>query len=212
MQAPWTLSGNGFMILFKFSKDWVEKNAQVPDFLKGHFSGHFASLMLVNYETSAVGPYKELLFIPGKFHFKGEKYQSISRIYVSSEASVEWGRRNWGIPKFYADFNIEKINDHQEKWTVSIDQKTFFEIEIAWQTWRFPITTALVPIKVIQENFDKKNAFFLTAPHAKGKGSFAKILSLKIHEPFFPNVENCKPLATLRVSDFQMTFPVAIPL
>ncbi len=198
------------MILYKFPSEWVEANAQLPPFLKGHFAGHFGALMLVDYHSSGVGAYKELLFIPGKFAIGNQKYQSISRIYVSSEESVKWGRENWGIPKEYADFSIEKRGENQEKWTISIGGVSFFDIEIQWKSWRFPITTALVPIKVLQEHFGKKNTFFLTAPHSKGKGSLAKILSLKIHTAHFPDLAAIKPLIALRVSDFQMTFPVAM--
>jgi acetoacetate decarboxylase len=62
-------------------------------------------------QTSGVGPYKELLFIPGVFHINGRYTYSISKIYVSTEASVRSGIENWAIPKEVADFTIEDQDD-----------------------------------------------------------------------------------------------------
>ena len=42
--------------------------------------------------SSPIGPYKELIFIPGQFGKK--KFQSITRILVSSEASTDQSRKN----------------------------------------------------------------------------------------------------------------------
>lgn len=53
----------------------------------------------------AVGPYDEIIFVPGLFHrHKTGKdeldyHLSITRIYVSADASTINGRRNWSIPK-----------------------------------------------------------------------------------------------------------------
>jgi acetoacetate decarboxylase len=62
-------------------------------------------------QTSGVGPYQELLFIPGLFHIDGRYTFSISKIYVSTEASVRSGIENWAIPKELADFKIDTQDD-----------------------------------------------------------------------------------------------------
>lgn len=62
-----------------------------------------------------MGPYDELLLIPGMAAFPdlpgqrgaargGRSALSISKIWVSSEASMYCGRANWGIPKQLAEF------------------------------------------------------------------------------------------------------------
>jgi hypothetical protein len=57
--------------------------------------------MLLKYSSSNAGPYNELAYLPGKF--KPGKCRSpvfsIQRIWVDSEASVQGGRINWGLPK-----------------------------------------------------------------------------------------------------------------
>ena len=113
--APWNLRGKGYIFLYKFKKDFVGQNGNVPSFLDGAFAGGFGSVMLVDYEESDAGPYGELLFIPGKFRFGGQKLDTISKIYVSTMESVVNGRANWGIPKEKADFSFEKTDGGAEK-------------------------------------------------------------------------------------------------
>lgn len=94
---PWQLKGEGIILLYRFPKKWINEQRLIPDHLKGQFKGGFGYLMLVNYYDSPVGPYKELLLIPGKFN--PHKIQSITNIIVNSENSTHNGRYNWGIPK-----------------------------------------------------------------------------------------------------------------
>ena len=76
--APWTLQGEGYMFFYKFTKEWVVKNGFLPEELGGKFYGFFGNMMLVNYQSSPVGPYRELLFMPGKFKIDNQKWYSRS--------------------------------------------------------------------------------------------------------------------------------------
>ncbi|MCD0165179.1 hypothetical protein IHN58_05875, partial [Deinococcus sp. 12RED42] len=78
---PWTLRGAGLVAVF---------------------AGR-GVLMLVRYASSPVGPYDELLWAEVRGSPVGRRPQ-VTRIVVSTEASVVWGRRNWGIPKELASF------------------------------------------------------------------------------------------------------------
>mmetsp|Transcript_5735 Transcript_5735/g.9565 ORF Transcript_5735/g.9565 Transcript_5735/m.9565 type:complete len:143 (+) Transcript_5735:478-906(+) len=77
----------------------LTSDADQKDFL---YSG-FGAVMLVRYSDFPVGPYDELLLIPGAFEPKGTARKPfladrlVTRIYVSSIASVKQGRKNWGI-------------------------------------------------------------------------------------------------------------------
>ncbi|KAL4759391.1 uncharacterized protein BDW70DRAFT_80695 [Aspergillus foveolatus] len=69
------------------------------------------AVMIVRYEETDVGPYDELIFIPGRAANPktGKKEMRISNIYVSTDASVWNGRRNWNIPKHRARFEFMPI-------------------------------------------------------------------------------------------------------
>ena len=105
---PWHLEGSGSILLFRFESDFLERDAFLPEALRSELDGRLGLVMLVDYDESPVGPYWELLFLSGPFQWEGRRSFSISRIYVSTEASAVNGRENWGIPKEVADFEVDR--------------------------------------------------------------------------------------------------------
>jgi len=66
----------------------------------------------VRYKSGPAGPYDELLFVPGNLKNPTTDKKaalSVTRIYVSSLASVVNGRRNWNIPKHLGRFEFTSI-------------------------------------------------------------------------------------------------------
>lgn len=204
--APWDLNGYGYIFIYKFKKDFVNSNANIPDFLKGKFCGGFGAVMLVNYKSSNVGPYGELLFIPGKFKFNNKKLDTISKIYVSSYESVICGRENWGIPKEKADFEFIKKEDSVDEVIVSVDNKKVVEAKLKSRKLSFPVSTKLLPFPLIQEY---KGKYLYTNFYGKGKGRLVKIESIKVDKTYFPDISNIKPIAVIKVDPFDITFPLA---
>jgi Acetoacetate decarboxylase (ADC) len=205
--APWNLTGDAYIMVYKFSKDFVEEYGFLADYQQDRFLGYVGTVMLVDYKTSGVGPYRELLFIPGMFTFDWKKMFSISKIYVSSRDSVYNGIENWGIPKEYADFNWQTNADGTEDISVNIDGKEFFKTTIKKGFVSFPLTTAILPLNVVQK---LRKDLIITNPTAKGKATLAKIKSIKVDKNFFPDLSKASPLITMKVKDFEMTFNVPL--
>lgn len=201
---PWNLRGEGIILIFKFKKEWVEEHGQLPDNLKGKFKGGLGYVMLVDYEKSPVGPYHELLIIPGKF--RKTNWQAITKIYVDSEASTLNGRTNWGIPKETLPFHWKK---EPGKDTIEIrsGEKVVFSTEITHGGITFPVSTAFLPIRLCQ-TFQKVKYF--TKPHGSGWGKLAKIQKLNLDPDFFPDIRGMKPLMAVKVSPFYIKFPKPI--
>lgn len=204
--APWNLKGKGYIFIYKFSREFAEKNGNVPEFLEGKFAGGLGAVMLVDYAESDAGPYGELLFIPGKFRFEGKKLDTISRIYVSTMESVVNGRANWGIPKEKADFKFENAGDRTEKATISVDGKIAAQFTIKSGKLTFPVSTKLMPFPLVQE-YEGKH--FFTNFSGSGKGHFSKVTDIKINGELFPDISGCRPIAVVQVDPFNITFPVA---
>lgn len=76
----------------------------------GVFVGGTGTVQIVRYLSSPVGPYDEIMFVPGKFNVPGElgggAMSQITRIYVSSIQSVFNGRTHWNVPKNLAHFEF----------------------------------------------------------------------------------------------------------
>mgnify|MGYP006140108817 FL=1 len=199
--APWKLKGEGIILIFKFNKDWVENHAHLPKHLVGKFRGGLGYVMLVDYHESPVGPYRELLIIPGKF--RKTKMQAITKIYVDSEASTLNGRKNWGIPKETLPFVWTK-EQGRDIIGIKFGEKEVFSVEITHGGLSFPVSTSLLPIRLCQ-TLDKVK--YYTKPFGSGWGKLAKIKNLAINPDFFPDFRGIKPLMAVKVNPFEIHFP-----
>jgi hypothetical protein len=199
--APWQLEGEGIILVYKFSKKWVETFGQLPPELIEKFKGGLGYIMLVNYKNSPVGPYRELLFIPGKFSPHGK--QSITKIYVDSEASTQNGRANWGIPK-----NTLPISWEEENGKISINiisgDRPVFSCEVSSFGLPFPTSTSFLPLDLHQV---LNNMDYFTKPTGSGWGKFAKVKIKEIDSAYFPDIRSRKPLFAVKINPFRINFP-----
>lgn len=205
--APWTLKGDGYMVFYRFKRDFIEQHGLLPPALQGKFDGFFGALMLVNYHQSPVGPYRELLFIPGKFQTPNGRLFSITHISVDSEASTQNGRANWGIPKKTHVFEVSGSPNKEHIRVLTPDAKPFFEATLRSGGPSFPISTALMPLSLYQV-WERQT--YLTTPQGKGWAQWASIRDMRINADYFPDISVQKPLLALKVKGFSMQFPAAI--
>lgn len=204
--APWNLQGKGYILIYKFKRNFVEKQGNVPDYLQGRYAGGFGSVMLVDYLQSDAGPYGELLFTPGRFELKGKKLNTISKIYVSSLESVVNGKANWGIPKEQAEFDFVALNNREERIRISSNGTLVAEFVMRSGVLPFPVSTKLLPLPLVQLHEGK---YFYTQFSGSGIGRFASIKKMEVNSSLFPDISLCKPIAAIRVDPFAITFPEA---
>ncbi|KAK7044534.1 hypothetical protein R3P38DRAFT_3176784 [Favolaschia claudopus] len=113
--APWKLKGRTWAFLVSpsgsatsFPAGWsdpIEVDALATG---GEFIGGVGVVQIVSYDESPVGPYNELIYVPGRWKYSdGTKAFRITRIYVSTKESTMNGRRNWNTPKHLAKFDIK---------------------------------------------------------------------------------------------------------
>lgn len=204
--APWTLRGKGYILLYRFSKDFVEKQGFLTEFHRRYaFRGVVGAVMLVEYHHSPVGAYQELLFIPGLFRFAEASAFNISKIYVSTYESVYNGIENWGIPKELATFAIAKQADKLERFSVSDGEKVFFQADLKPFGLPLYVNTAWFPFRFYQP---LREQILITHPQGKGWARFCKVRNLQIDSRYFPDVSKEKLLGAMLVPHFTMHFPV----
>lgn len=207
--APWHLEGRGYILLMRFDRAFAERCAARHPGLAGNANGGTGTVMVVDYETSGVGPYRELLLVPGTFTVAGRKRFAVTDILVSSRASVDSGRANWGLPKELARFNLHTVEDGSEHVTVARDGATFAELAFKRRWPPMPVTTALAPASwhTLLQPWDGR--LFRTNISATGVVRPARLTEARIDNQVFPDFGSQRQLACLRVSRFSMTFPVA---
>ncbi|MDH4395292.1 MAG: acetoacetate decarboxylase family protein [Limnobacter sp.] len=212
LPAPWSLTGTGLIMVLKGQR----------------------LLMVVDYQTADCGPYQELLYIPGKAVFGGQKRYTISDIYVSSMSSVVNGRRNWGIPKILAEFKrtengarvqvqleamagagnkptAKQVSAEFPQWVAeSQSEGPFFKVDYEAYGPSIPISTAYIPALFTRLGQTTEHGdTFLYKPHAQGRATVAKIHDLQVLDTqLFPDVQRKDVLMAFALSPFAMVFPI----
>lgn len=202
---PWHLNGRGLVLLYRFPEGWAADHAHLAPYQRQTMWGRWGAVMLVDYETSGVGPYRELLCLPGMLDLDGKKRFSISKIYVSTQASVDNGRRNWAIPKELGDFTWQVAPSGNARVAVNTAGHRVLETEFKPFGPPFPLTTALLPLRLHQQ---LDGQALETRPSATGWGRLAKVSDLVVNSVLFPELHGLKPLLTVAIERFRMTFPV----
>ena len=198
---PWTLVGDGLVLVYRFTPQFVvEQGSITPEM--GEYRGGLGAVMLVDYTESGVGPYRELLFSPGRFKIGRVRGHSISKIYVSTQRSVDSGRANWGIPKEHAEFHRTHVGDVQG-WSIGVNGGDFLRIhytpgKVSFRMWTFPFFVPLV------QHLDGQT--FVTRIRANGVCKLATLHDFEIDPSFFPNVSAIEPVGVIRVTAFKMIF------
>ncbi len=204
--APWKLKGRGYIFLYNFPRRFENDPYFKSNLTEQPFSG-LGTIMLVDYEESDAGPYKELLFIPGEFTFLRKKYYSITKIYVSTMESVENGRRNWGIPKEHADFEMIPLGGNKERIIVKKDGTVFFDVTLKKRYIPFRVNTKYISHAIVQKLED--DTIYFTEFNGTGTAKLALLKSISCNEKYFPDICSVKPLVVTAISDFTIEFPEA---
>ncbi|MDT0634711.1 acetoacetate decarboxylase family protein [Spectribacter hydrogenooxidans] len=207
---PWQLRGQGYIILIRCSRDFGEHCAADVPGLAGRALGGIGTVMVVDYSESAVGPYRELLLVPGRFEVEGRKRFAVTDILVSSQPSVDNGRRNWGLPKALASFQHHTVESGNEHVRVSRDDRPFAELRFARRSLSWPVTTALAPggWHTLVQPWEGRR--YTTRISARGRVRPARLTKCRIDDAVFPDFSSQRVLSCLQVTSFSMVFPPAI--
>lgn len=193
--------------MYRFPSRFVQQYGSLQPYQQQSRRLSLGAVMALNYTDTNIGPYQELLFIPGLFHIAGRLSFSISRIFVSTYASMQSGRFNWGIPKELARFEMHQQVDGTHSFTASSGLHTFFEARIKTRRLSVPFTSKLLPFsRIIQQ---RQEELLLTSPEASGKMQAATVLQAAADSAYFPPLQQLRPAACFFLPRFRMKFPEA---
>lgn len=211
LDAPWQLQGQGLILILKKSSIAQSSFGFEEPVNTTELSGKTRFLMLVDYQHAPCGPYQELLLIPGKLDFAGESRWSISDIWVSSEQSIEGGRKNWGIPKQLGRFQeLETKRVTDEGWSKRIaDAQGNVLLEIACQPMgpSLPFRSRWLPQSFLRMGQQSEGKRYFYDLSGNGRSRIAKVVSIGQTSGVFKGLSRSDVLAALFVSPFEMVFP-----
>ena len=103
--APWRIAGPAaivpVLVPLATARAHLPGDVEVVAVAPGRTAG---GLLVARYEPGSTLAYGELLVFPALTQVAGSIGMWISHAYVDSEASLEGGRRMWGVPKDLATF------------------------------------------------------------------------------------------------------------
>lgn len=203
--APWRLTGDGWVLFYRFQRDFALP--WIPPELHDRFLGGMGAVAFVNYATSPVDGYGELLFIPGRFRVGRRKRLSITKIYVSTYSSVMGGRANWGIPKEHAQFNVDIGDDGIDTLSAAADNgDPLAELRLRPGLLKVPLLNNwFSPLQIVQWWEGRR---YRTHFWGSGRVSLMDVESIRVNADYFPDVSRYQPVGAIKVSDFRLTFGV----
>lgn len=207
--APWQLQGSAYILAMKMPTPLLASCPFTPTHLRDSLRAPLSLAMLVDYHSTPAGPYRELLFIPGSFRFRAGRLPSISRIFVSTQASVYNGRRNWGIPKDVADFDFEwSTGGHDRAVITQPDGDLIARITLEAFGPELPAPAHLVPAawRTLAQHWEGRE--YVLTPASRGVFRWARVHELAVNPAHFPDLGQGRVVAALQVPHFEMTFPV----
>jgi len=202
---PWQLCGRGYILLCRFPTHRLAATGTLPPALAQRFDGGLGAVMFVDYAQSPVGPYRELLVIPGYFRGPLARARAVTRIWVTSESSMVAGRENWGLPKELATCDWKPHETTGDRISFGREGRELASIEFRHTSKiPFPITSALVPrsIRALEQPWE--GAWVRTIPKASGRVMPARIESLLA--PGIPELDPSVVLSAWHIPQFRLTF------
>ena len=207
--APWTLRGDGWILVLRLPEAVRGDPRHLPPAFRDRPVSGPSIVMFVDYAESPAGPYRELLYIPGRFDVGGGRHAwSVARSYVSTWESVVHGRLNWGIPKDRADFHRRPAG-RGEALHVEVDGKPVASFAFEARGLALPIHGGLLPSsmrRLVQQHAGRRFEF---TPLASGRARLARATGLRSDAALFPELAGAHVTMALRVPRFSLTFPVA---
>jgi len=208
--APWDLAGRGYVVAVRMPEPALEHGSFTPpgtQRIRGH---RVALLMFVDYADSDVGPYHELLYVPGPLQIGPRRDLSITRIFVSTWASVINGENNWGIPKDRCDFDVRYGSDGVDRIALTAPDGTCFaEIELSASGLRWPAPGHWLPARWRTLSQLRDDQIYTYTPSARGHFKFARLRRWRFDPQYFPDLAQGKVIAAIKLTDFRMLFPVS---
>ena len=200
--APWELRADGYLLLLRSSE---LASAHLGDAKPMPWT----CAIFADYAASPVGPYRELLFIPGAVKLGRRTLPTVSKIYVSTQASVDNGRANWGMPKELAAFTVERRSARLDHLSMRVTEQIAVDLTLESVGPKLPFATWMLPapLRTLCQRLDGKT--FEVTPSARGRMQWARVKHAWADEAWFPALSPASIVAAIKLSKVTLRFPEA---
>lgn len=203
--APWTLTGEAWAVPQLQRAADVAKYVPSGSAIVAWCGWTPGGYVCVDYHTSPVGPYREIIFVPALVRHGGQWGFHISHIYVDSAASVAGGRGNWWLPKDLLAFGITKHASTTLFHTDHAAQPVATGVFTDNGRISLPFTNRWLPLHLLQARAAqfRRSAFWATGRIGVANGA----LDL-LDTALLPRLDHVVRLPLLHVQQFTLRFEV----
>lgn len=199
--APWTLEGRAFGAL-----GILRTGTPLPATPQGIRVPRLALLCAVEYSASPVGPYNEVFSLV--FPVPGSCFQAqVTHMYVDSDESTYWGRRNWAVPKMTA-----RVEVHWGTGAVSanLDMDGHHRSTLALDTSRVRKTLSVrLPANLLRIRQEREGKHLITSLYGTGCVSLRHLKRFASDGVLLPLRKNFIPLSGFMVQNFSFVMKKA---
>lgn len=201
--APWRLAGDAHVLL-------ARTGAAPPGVHRAGVAGRLGALAFIRYTASNVGPYDELLWLAAwGLYARGRRWHTVTRIYVSSEASRAGGWDNWAIPKQLAEFVVEPTGIGAQRVRVSCREGTVASFQVMTGERSLPFDSALLPARWRELGQRRDDRLWCAVPTLKGRLHPARFSELRSEAARFVDMRPQRLLPAFSLLGFEMLLPAA---
>lgn len=219
--APWVLKGKGILLVSRFDADELQKNPLTALWLKKRCLGGRGYYLALNFEKSPVGPYSELLVLPGKFQASQGKRHAIAQSFCDSADAIFNYSENWGLDTapsaiaFGQDedrmrFSVQAPRSQdatQFKDSHQSSSEKIFSLESKAFGPRLPFASGSSLIRLISEQGKKR---FYLGFSIKGSFRAAKIEDLNFDSEHLIVPAESAQVRAFHLEDFEIELPIPI--
>jgi hypothetical protein len=207
-EAPWLLRGDAFVVFTTSSTETNLSDAGIPHELRGIYHNLFNVMLVADCRESPVGPYRELLYVPGRFRFSfDDERLSVTRSYISTQAGAMNRRANWNVPSKLSEISIR--SDHPDHAAFSVGRDGFAAFSFELFGPELPINGKVIPEAFRIFGQLRKDVTLLHSLSVTGTMRAARFTPHSFDTSMFPDMKKRELIAAIKISDFLLELPAA---
>jgi len=133
----------------------------------------------------------------------------VSAIFVSSEASAQSGRANWGLPKELAEFRVSELAAGSEAIQVTRAGRHIASFVRSQPHARLRFDFGKLPAHARRLVQISDVRTFHTVPQARARLRPTIVSQLKVNRELLPDARSSRWRIGMHLSPFELVFPVA---
>ncbi len=206
------LRGSAFALLYRLPREALLASRAVPDEARDGFRGGTSALLLADYESSDLGPHREVLFVPGRFACEAGSFHSVTRGWVSSGAVAARGLPSWGLRRELAEVTIERSGPVHRVTLSRPDRSPIAAFTLRAGRLGVPVTADLLPAarRTILQRVE--GGGLLTTLAGRASLGPARVESVRVFCDDLPDLSRIQPVMAVRLEGLSLALPEALPV